>query len=154
MPIVNLKEQYPHLAESLFLDIPDPIFEVYDLSRRKVQSYERKLRRYKAYFTLDADDGIENASVYRVATPEEILMRKLEKEQLDRALEHLPDIQSRRIRAYYIERINMPEIARREGVSTSTVSRSIHNGLINLRNYYQKHYHQNERGAQNETILW
>ena len=35
MPIVNLKQQYPHLYEETILEISDPIFEVYELSRKK-----------------------------------------------------------------------------------------------------------------------
>ena len=35
MPIVNLKQQYPHLYEETMLEISDPIFEVYKLSRKK-----------------------------------------------------------------------------------------------------------------------
>ena len=32
MPIINLRSQYPHLSEDIFMEISDPIFEVYDLS--------------------------------------------------------------------------------------------------------------------------
>ena len=34
MPIINLRSQYPHLSEDIFMEISDPIFEVYDHSRR------------------------------------------------------------------------------------------------------------------------
>lgn len=34
MPIINLKQQYPHLYNEIMLEVSEPIFEVYDLSAR------------------------------------------------------------------------------------------------------------------------
>ena len=37
MPIINLRSQYPHLSEDIFMEISDPIFEVYDHSRKQIK---------------------------------------------------------------------------------------------------------------------
>lgn len=65
-------------------------------------------------------------------------MRKLEKEQLREALEHLPPEQSRRIYAYFMLGMKMVGIARIEGVSRTSVSQSIRSGLKNLKRYFKQ----------------
>ena len=42
MPIINLRSQYPHLSEDIFMEISDPIFEVYDHSRKQINNYDRR----------------------------------------------------------------------------------------------------------------
>ena len=142
MPIVNLKQQYPHLYEETMLEISDPIFEVYELSRKKENAYNRRKYRYRAHYSLDAGDFIELHALQRVASPEEIWMDRLQKEQLREALNHLTPVQARRIYAYFMLRISIPKIAQSEGISVSAACHSIHGGLKNLKRYYQKHYHQ------------
>lgn len=102
MPIINLRSQYPHLSEDIFMEISDPIFEVYDHSRKQINNYDRRARYHRAFYSLDVGDGIETHAVSRVPSPEELWMRKLEKEQLREALEHLPPVQSQRIYAYFM----------------------------------------------------
>ena len=121
MPIINLKQQYPHLYDEILLDVSDPIFEVYDLSRKSENNYDRRRRYHHAYFSLDAGDGIESSATYRTPSPEEIWMQKIGKEQLREALEHLPVVQSRRVYAYYMLGMKKREIARKEGVSPGCV---------------------------------
>ena len=100
MPIINLRSQYPHLSEDIFMEISDPIFEVYDHSRKQINNYDRRARYHRAFYSLDVGDGIETHAVSRVPSPEELWMRKLEKEQLREALEHLPPVH---LRLLYVE---------------------------------------------------
>lgn len=142
MPIINLKTQYPHLPEDIFMEISDPIFEVYDRSRKQLNNYDRRARYHHAYYSLDVGDGIETHAICRAPSPEELWVRKLEKEQLREALEHLPLVQSRRIYAYFMLGMRMAAIAKVEGVSHVSVSQSIRRGLKNLRRYYEKRFKQ------------
>ena len=88
-------------------------------------------------------ETLSNSMLFSVlASPEEIWMDKLQKEQLREALNHLTPVQARRIYAYFMLRISIPKIAQSEGVSVSATCHSIHGGLKNLKRYYQKHYHQ------------
>lgn len=140
MPIINLKQQYPHMYEEILLDVPEPIFEVYDLSRKAENNYDRKRRYHHACYSLDVGDGIVNHALHHIQSPEEILMRKIGKEQLRKALESLPPVQSRRIYAHYMLGMKKREIARKEGVSPSSISSSIRTGLKNLKCYYKQHF--------------
>lgn len=139
MPLINLKQQYPYLFDEILLEVSDPIFEVYDLSRKSENNFDRRRRYHHAYYSLDAGDGIENCAIKRIPTPEEILMRKLEKQQLRNALEHLPPVQSRRIYARYMLNKTIRSIADAEGVSSTSVSSSIKAGLKSMKRYYDKH---------------
>lgn len=138
MPIINLRSQYPHLSEDIFMEISDRIFEVYDHSRKQINNYDRRARYHRAFYSLDVGNGIETHAVSRVPSPEEVWMRKLEKEQLREALEHLPPVQSRRIYAYFMLGMKMVGIARIEGVSRTSVSQSIRSGLKNLKRYFKQ----------------
>ena len=140
MPIINLKQQYPHLYDEILLDVSEPIFEVYNLSRKCENNYDRRRRYHHAYYSLDVGDGIKNRVVQHVPSPEEILMKKIEKQQLREALEHLPPVQSRRIYARFMLHKTIRAIADAEGVSTSSVSGSIKAGLKSMRRYYEKHH--------------
>ena len=140
MPIINLKTQYPHLFDEILLEVSDPIFEVYDRSRKGENNFDRRRRYHHAYYSLDAGDGIENLAIKRIPSPEELLMRKLEKQQLRNALEHLPPVQSRRIYAHFMLGLKMEAIAKMEGVSRTSISGSIKAGLKNMRRYYEKHH--------------
>ena len=57
MPIINLRSQYPHLSEDIFMEISDPIFEVYDHSRKQINNYDRRARYHRAFYSLDVGDG-------------------------------------------------------------------------------------------------
>lgn len=145
MPIINLKHQYPHLYDEIMLEVAEPILEVYDLSRKCENNYDRRRRYHHAYYSLDVGDGIENCAVQRVPSPEEILMQKIEKEQLREALEHLPPVQSRRVYAHYMLGMKKREIANKEGVTAGCVGSTINAGLRNLKRYYEKHFDDESR---------
>ena len=97
--------------------------------------------RYKAFYSLDCNDGIENAAIgWAQPSPEEILLEREERAAhlrllaaLPEALAHATPTQARRVHAYYIAGIKQPEIARREGIHSSKVSVAIHRGLRNMR---------------------
>lgn len=92
MPIINLKQQYPHLYDEILLEISDPIFEVYERARKDENNYNRRRRYHHACYSLDAGDNIETLALHRPLSPEEIIMQKISKEQLQEALNHLsPD---------------------------------------------------------------
>ena len=86
----------------------------------------------KAYYSLDHDNGIENAVINRPLTPEEILEDKQRREQLYAAVMALPDKQAKRIYARFYLGMTPTEIAKAEGVDVSRVRDSIRRGLKHL----------------------
>jgi DNA-directed RNA polymerase specialized sigma subunit, sigma24 homolog len=138
MIMINLRRYYPFLREDCFIEVPDEVAEAFLLAARQENNYRKKLSRYKAYYSLDRGDGIENAVFYSEPSPEEMLLRKISLEQLQEALDHLTPIQARRVYAHYILGLKKREIARTEGVDDSSVRHSIKAGLKNFKRYFDK----------------
>ena len=85
----------------IFLEVTDEVHAVFLADKRADAAYERQMYRYKAYYSLDHDNGIENAVINRPLTPEEILEDKQRREQLYAAVMALPDKQAKRIYARF-----------------------------------------------------
>ena len=139
MQIINLRKQYPGLyAEDVFVEVSDEVAEAILLATRQENNYRQRTFRHKAYYSLDRGDGIENDALHFTPSPEEIFLRKVSLEQLQEAINHLPPIQMRRVYAHYILSMKKVDIARAEGVDSSSVCSTIHAGLRNLRRYFEK----------------
>ena len=74
MQKINLRDLYPDIYKTdIFLEVTDEVQAVFLADKRADAAYERQMYRYKAYYSLDHDNGIENAVINRPLTPEEIL---------------------------------------------------------------------------------
>ena len=69
------------------------------------------------------------------ADVEETALTKIRYADLHKASGALPSIQRRRISLYYFGGFTMEEIAKQEGISVQTISRSIHKAEKNIKNY-------------------
>lgn len=58
MQTINLKQYYPFCTEDTFVEVSDEIVEAFLLDKRAEAARERKMYRYKAFYSLDCDDGI------------------------------------------------------------------------------------------------
>ena len=67
----------PVLHRGHFVEVSDEIVEAFLLDKRAEAARERKMYRYKAFYSLDCDDGIENAAIgWAQPSPEDYLMEK------------------------------------------------------------------------------
>ena len=101
-------------------------------AERAETAYERKMYRYKAQYSLDCENGIENAVLLKPQTPEEVMEDKQLRDQLYAAVMTLPDKQAKRIYARFYLGMTPIEIAKAEKVDVSRVRDSILRGLKNL----------------------
>ncbi|RGC88117.1 sigma-70 family RNA polymerase sigma factor [Thomasclavelia ramosa] len=99
---------------------------------------EKKVRRNKAYYSLDRNDGIELLSIKKTKTPEVIFFENEIKSILYSAIEKLPKMQAERIILYYFQGMSYKEIAKIQNVHRTAVSKSIAIGLKNLKNILEK----------------
>ena len=90
----------------------------------------------QAYYSLDCDNGIENAILMKPQTPEMLLEEKQLREQLYAAVMALPEKQAKRIYARYYLGMRVSEIAAAEGVDPSRIRDSIRRGLKQLAKYF------------------
>ena len=134
MVTVNLKELYPWITEdeNENIEITEEMYEAIYRSHRQEENYRRRTNRHKAFYSLDNAGWMESFAVEKVPMPEDILIRKEDTEALYAEIEKLTETQRRRLCACYIEGVRKTDIARREGVSDSAVTRSIRGALAKL----------------------
>ena len=130
---VNLRDLYPDVYKTdAFLEVTDEVQAVFQSDERAEAAYERKMYRYKAQYSLDCENGIENAVLRKLETPEMLLEEKQLREQIYSAVMALPEKQAKRIYARYYLGMSVNEIAGAEGVDPSRVRDSIRRGLKQL----------------------
>lgn len=133
MQQVNLRELYPNVYNTdIFVEVTDEVQTVFLADKKAHEARERQMYRYKAFYSLDSNEGIENLVIQHPMTPDEILEEKQLREQLYTAVMALPDKQAKRIYARFYLGMTVQEIAAAEGVAPRRVRNSIQNGLKNL----------------------
>jgi len=135
MPTINLRDFYPWCNKDEFVEVSDEMLETMKAADRQQEAYRRRMYRYKAQYSLDCHDGIENDALYREPSPEEVYIWKENMEQLCAALNSLTEIQGRRVDAYYLEGLNYRQIAEREGVNPGSIMQSVKAGLKKMKRF-------------------
>ena len=137
MKKINLRELYPDVyTTDFFVDVTEEVMETIRAAKRAEAAYDRRMYRHKAYYSLDCDNGIENAILMKPQTPEMLLEEKQFQEQVYAAVMKLPEKQAKRIYARYYLGMTVNEIAEVEGVDPSRVRDSIRRGLKQLVKYF------------------
>ena len=133
MKKVNLRDLYPDVYKTdHFVEVTEDVLETIRDSERAEAAYDRRMYRYKAHYSLDCDNGIENAILLKPQTPEMFLEEKQLREQIYAAVMALPEKQAKRIYARDYLGMRVGEIAAAEGVDPSRVRDSIRRGLKQL----------------------
>ena len=136
MKKINLRELYPDVyTTDFFVDVTEEVMEIIRAAERAEAAYERKMYRYKAQYSLDCENGIENAVLLKPQTPEIVLEEKQFQEQVYAAVMKLPEKQAKRIYARYYLGMTVNEIAEVEGVDPVVSVDSIRRGLKQLAKY-------------------
>lgn len=137
---INLRDYYPFYQKDCFVNIPDEVAEELRSFDRMESAYQRRMYRYKAQYSLDRGDGIENDILFVSLSPWEIYERKITYEQLHAAISLLPDKQAKRIYAHFFMEMSCAAIAEAEGVSEAAVREGIDRGLRNIEKYLKKFF--------------
>ena len=138
MTIINLRDFYYWYTQDEYMEVSDDVAEALRASVRYEAAYTERARYNKAYYSLDADDGIEYSACLHELTPDEVLERKERVIRLWNALNSLPETQGRRVDAYFILGMTYWEIAKAEGVHKSAVRRSVLSGIAQMKKYLRK----------------
>ena len=132
---INLRDYYLFYKSDFFIEVTDEVVELLRQFSRKDHADFQRRRVYKAYYSIDANDGIEREVVLLVLSPEEIYERKMSKQELYAAINSLPEKQAKRIYAHFFLDMSKAKIARIEGVSKSAVTHSIEQGLKSIEKF-------------------
>lgn len=133
MATINLRELYPFYQNDFMVEVSNELMGELKAWEQTERAYQRKRERYRAWFSLDRNDGLEHSIVDRSISPDVAYERKLISDQLYTTLFSLPDKQARRIYAHVVEGIRQIDIAHAEGVSSKAVSYSIKRGLRRMK---------------------
>ena len=133
MKKINLRELYPDAyTTDFFVNVTEDVLETIRAAERAEAAYERKMYRYKAQYSLDCENGIENTVLTKPQTPEMVLEEKQLQKQVYATVMKLPEKQAKRIYARYYLCMTVNGIAAVEGVDPSRVRDSIRRGLKKL----------------------
>ena len=146
MQTINLKQYYPFCKEDIFVEVSDEIVEAFLLDKRAEAARDRKMFRYKAFYSLDCNDGIENAAIgwgAVIAGGSSDRKRRISRirrliRRLYEAISSLPSMQARRVHARYMLGMKVKDIAAMEGITPSQAGKSIHAALRRLRRYFAR----------------
>ena len=103
--------------------------------RRDMHRQYKKKQRNQGGIKCE-DDFIEGLMAMKPMGFEDELIRRLEQERLPRLIALLPDVQKRRLTAYYYEGLTYQEIAKRENVHHTTIMRSVDLAVKKLKKYF------------------
>ncbi len=130
MKQINLRELYPDAYKTdTYVEVTDEVLEAIKAQDRIEANQRRLIRRYKAYHSLDSENGIERMFCSCSQSPDELLIEQFVQEQLYAAVMALPEKQAKRIYAHYYLGMSKAEIAQYEGVQESAIRKSIKQGL-------------------------
>ena len=142
--IVYTNEHNKHIA--IFRDANNIIqeVEISDIIKEALINEKRKEKRQKNEF----DRHIEHSEIYenrlnsramdKPKSLEEQFENKIISQNLRDAISSLSEVQKRRIKMYYFERMTQQEIADKEGVSLRAVQYTLNDALEELKKIFKK----------------
>lgn len=148
MPIINLKKYYyPIIKTDTFIEVSDEVANELLALRREEDRIISRIRYHKAYYSLDADNGIENAALnLKSLSPEDMLVQEVEEAHHDLTLQRLKEamttltpIQARCIHHRFVEKKKYWEIAQVENLSQNQATYIVRFAVSKMREYFEKH---------------
>ena len=88
MTTINLRELYPWYTEDTFIEVSDEVAAFLEEDKRLQINYAQYIRDNKAFYSLDAGDGIEAEALNLPEQPDEVLERMELERLLQEALAH------------------------------------------------------------------
>ena len=133
MTTINLRELYPWYTEDAFIEVSDEVAAFLEEDKRLQINYAQYIRDNKAFYSLDAGDGIEAEALNLPEQPDEALERMELERLLKEALAQLTPAQRRRVLAYIVGGLSQLQIAARENTPPPAVHHSVRKGLSHLK---------------------
>ena len=95
MTTINLRELYPWYTEDAFIEVSDEVAAFLEEDKRLQINYAQYIRDNKAFYSLDAGDGIEAEALNLPEQPDEALERMELERTMREALAQLTETQLR-----------------------------------------------------------
>lgn len=131
---VEFREEDGHLCN---LEVTREVFHIFDESELKDKSYLNEWDRHIEHSDV-WESSINERAVEAAASVEDIVLTKIEHEKLHIAIEHLPEVQRRRVKLYYFEGLTYEEIAEAENCKHPAVMKSVKAALEKIKKYLEE----------------
>ena len=138
MKEINLRDYYPFYTQDVIVEVPDEVALLLREYMLLEEAYRIRTYRYKAFYSLDRDEGIEREIMQKPFNPAEIFEQRQMTETLYKGLAMLPEKQRQRIYAHFFLAMSKADIAKAEGTHKSRITRSIEAGLRSLEKYFKE----------------
>ena len=132
MTTINLRELYPWYTEDAFIEVSDEVAAFLEEDKRLQINYAQYIRDNRAFYSLDAGDGIEAEALNLPEQPDEALERMELERLLKEGLAQLTETQRRRLLTSVLGKMTAVEIAAAESVSKASVGESINRAIVRL----------------------
>ena len=132
MTTINLRELYPWYTEDTFIEVSDEVAAFLEEDKRLQINYAQYIRDNRAFYSLDAGDGIEAEALNLPEQPDAALERMELERLLKEGLAQLTETQRRRLLASVLDKMTAVEIAAAESVSKASVGESINRAIVRL----------------------
>ena len=137
MKKINLRDYYPYYTQDMIVEVPDEVALLLREYMLLEEAYRIRTYRYKAFYSLDRDEGIEREILQKPLNPAEIWEQRQMTELIYKGLSKLPVKQRQRIYAHFFLGMSKADIAKAEGTHKSRITRSIEAGLRSLEKYFK-----------------
>ena len=137
MTTINLRELYPWYTEDAFIEVSDEVAAFLEEDKRLQINYAQYIRDNRAFYSLDAGDGIEAEALNLPEQPDEALERMELERLLKEALAQLTETQRKRIFLNVVEGKSKTEIAAMEEVHEHYIRVAITRGIEKMRDYFK-----------------
>ena len=104
MKKINLRDYYPYYTQDMIVEVPDEVALLLREYMLLEEAYRIRTYRYKAFYSLDRDEGVEREILQKPLNPAEIWEQRQMTELIYKGLSKLPVKQRQRIYAHFVRR--------------------------------------------------
>lgn len=90
MKKINLRDYYPYYTQDMIVEVPDEVALLLREYMLLEEAYRIRTYRYKAFYSLDRDEGIEREILQKPLNPAEIWEQRQMTELIYKGLSKLP----------------------------------------------------------------
>ena len=134
---INLRDFYPECYRNdYFMEVPEELAEQLKKWHREEEARRIMKLRYKAYYSLDRDEGIERSILSCKSSAEDEYLKTEELRKLNEAFYQLTDLQAKRIYEHVCLGRSIAEIAREEERDFTTIKEAIERSIRTLQKFF------------------
>ncbi|APB72509.1 sigma-70 family RNA polymerase sigma factor [Paenibacillus polymyxa] len=129
---INLRDLYCFYTTDVWVEVDEEIVEEMHRFDNLDSAYRLRAYRHRAYYSLDANDGIEHQALFPIRSSEMEFEEAWLRQEISKAMSQLSEKSFRRIYAHYFLGLSKVAIAQIEKVDERAVRKSISSGLKKL----------------------